>query len=285
MDNMKELEKRWYFYKIKQSLLSLNAVGLAVMFSLGGYYAYTKEDIIKNLFNEKVLIAETKIKIPEVIVEPVVIAKVIENKLVEDTIKIVEVKKVVLASKNEGLSVPLLHEVSLEPIIPIVDMDKERSKKSSTKRTYKATTHRKTDQRKMVKAKASTYLTASELTTIKKEVAGMDTQRIKKINLNASSVNYIETIKKKFSVSKKPREALLLAKAFYAKGDYSSSEKWALVANKLDSSKDESWHIFAKSKAKLGQKDEALKILSSYYKKSHSSKTKALLVKIKTERL
>jgi ribosomal 50S subunit-associated protein YjgA (DUF615 family) len=161
-------------------------------------------------------------------------------------------------------------------------MAKENRKVASSRRVYKPTTN---GHNKLVKAKASTYLTASELSTIKKEVVLLDSEKTKKINLNGSSANYIETMKKKFSRSKKPREALLLAKAFYAKGDYSNSEKWALTANKLDSSKDESWHIFAKSKLKLGQKNEALKILSSYYKKSHSPKTKALIVKIKTERL
>jgi len=287
MDNMKELEKRWYFYKAKQSLLSLNAVGLVVMFSLGGYYAYTQADVIKNLFNEKTLIAETKIDLPkEVMVSPILVANVQEEPVVNS----VKTAEVVIASKNEGLSKAVLHEVSLEPIIPIVNMEKENSKTTSTrkntsKRVYKSVNHTNNSQRKMVKAKASTYLTASELSTIRTEVAVLDSQRTKKINLNGSSANYIGTMTKKFSKSKKPREALLLAKAFYAKGDYSSSEKWALTANKLDSSKDESWHIFAMSKFKLGQKHEALKILSSYYKKSHSPKTKALIIKIKNERL
>ncbi len=278
MDNIKELEKRWYFYKAKQSLLSLNAGAFILMLSLGGYYSYLKSDVIMGLFNKKTLIAETKTKIPELIEEPVLMANA-------QTLK----KDVVIASKNEGLN-SSLYEVSLEPVIPIVNMESKSRKRTASKRTYKATNNTKSSQRKMVKAKASTYLTASELSTIKHEikhsrVISRDTENIKKINLNGSSVNYIETMKKKFSISKKPREALLLAKAFYAKGKYSQSEKWALTANKLDSSKDESWHIFAKSKAKLGQKNQALKILSSYYKKSHSPKTKALIVKIKTERL
>ena len=278
---MKELEKRWYFYKAKQSLLSLNAVGLVVMFSLGGYYTYTKVDVIKNLLNEKTLISKAKIEVPEVMVEPVVVSKVSEERVVKN----VKAAKVVIASKNEGLSPAVLHEVSLEPIIPIVNMEKESRKKTSSKRAYKASSYITNGQRKMVKAKASTYLTASELSSIRKEVTVLDSESTKKINLNGSSANYIETMKKKFSKSKKPREALLLAKAFYAKEDYKKSEKWALTANKLDSSKDESWHIFAMSKVKLGQKYEALKILSSYYKRNHSPKTKALIVKIKTERL
>jgi hypothetical protein len=75
MDNIKELEKRWYFYKAKQSLLSLNTVGLAVMFSLGSYYAYTKVDVIKNLFNEKILVAQKKTEVPKMIEEAVLVEK------------------------------------------------------------------------------------------------------------------------------------------------------------------------------------------------------------------
>ena len=294
MDNMKELEKRWYFYKAKQSLVFLNSFALVGMLSLGSYYTYIKADVIKSLFNEKVLIAQAETKVPEVVVEPVfeepIKVAIPIDKKIEEEIKTIESSKVVIASKNEGIRNSYLHEVSLEPVIPIIDMEKE-SRKSSSTRTYKAPTHNKTTQSKMVKAKASTYLTASELSTIKHEiraknaVTSRNTENIKKINLNGSSANYIETMKKKFSMSKNPREALLLAKAFYAKKEYSKSEAWALTANKLDSNKDESWHIFAKSKAKLGQRDEAIKILLSYYKRSHSPKTKALIVKIKTGRL
>ena len=276
MDSMKELEKRWYYYKAKQSLLSLNAGAFVLMLSLGGYYGYLKSEVIMGLFNENRLIAETK------------------TPNVAETPK----KDIVIASKNEGLD-SSLYEVSLEPVIPIVNMEQEskkienkkikNKKRVVSKRTYKTKKHSAKHQGKMVKAKASTYLTASELSGIREKVSvenrELNTEKIKKINLNGSSVNYIETMKKKFSMGKNPRDALLLAKAFYAKGQYGQSEKWALTANKLDSSKDESWHIFAKSKLKLGQKNEALKILSSYYKKSHSAKTKALMIKIKTERL
>ena len=283
MDNIKKLEKRWYFYKAKQGLLSLNAFAFIGMLSLASYYAYTKVDMIKIFFNEKTFIAKEEIKVPELMVAPVLLAKTVE-KPVEKSVKSIEVPEVVLASKNEGFDSSALYEVSLEPVIPIIDMEKE-SRKTSSKRVHRSSAHTKSSQRKMVKAKASTYLTAKELSSIRKEVTELDTESIKRIDLNGSSKNYIETIQKKFSRSRKPREALLLAKVFYNNRNYLKSEEWALTANKLDSSNDESWHIFAKSKAKLGQKEEALKILSSYYKKSHSPKTKALIIKIQTSRL
>ena len=282
MVNMKELEKRWYYYKAIKSLRSINSFAFIGMLSLGSYYTYTQVDTIKNLFNKDVLIAKKSIEQTEAIAE----AKEISKEYIESN----QVSNVVLASKNEGFSKSEQYEVSLEPVIPIIDMEKV-SHKTSSKRAHKAPTHTNTTKSNMVKAKAATYLTASELSTIKQEskhthkVTLRNTEKIKKINLHGSSVNYIENMKHKFSMSKNHREALLLAKAFYEKHDYSKSEKWALTANKLDSSKDESWHLFAKSKAKLGHKNEALRILSSYYKKSHSSKTKALMLKIQSNRL
>jgi len=63
------------------------------------------------------------------------------------------------------------------------------------------------------------------------------------------------------------------------------AEQWALSANKLNNSLEESWLLFAKSKAKLGKKKEALKILVSYYKKSNSIKAKRLIGQIQTGRI
>ena len=89
-------------------------------------------------------------------------------------------------------------------------------------------------------------------------------------------------MKEKFSKSKSPRDALLVAKTYYKNAEYVESEKWSLTANKLNNSLEESWLLFAKSKAKLGKKKEALKILVSYHKKSHSVKAKRLIGKIRT---
>jgi hypothetical protein len=58
-----------------------------------------------------------------------------------------------------------------------------------------------------------------------------------------------------------------------------------LSANKLDKNLDESWLLFAKSKAKLGKKQEAINILASYYKKSESAKAKVLIGQIKTGKI
>ncbi len=283
MDNIRELEKRWYYYKVKKILLFLNSFGFVVMLGLGSYYAFIKVHLIENIFNTETLLVKSEIETPKLTVEPVLVAKPIEN-----VIKSIEPREIVMASKNEGIEGSVPHEVSLEPIIPIIDMEKEERKSTHTTK-YRAPS-RQTAQSGLVRAKPSAYLTASELATINgksysSSSHSRDTRSIKKINLNGTSDNYIETIKKKFASNKQPREALLLAKAFYAEKNYNKSEEWALKANKLDSNLEESWYLFAKSKAKLGQKADAIKILTSYYKQRHLPKAKALIIKIKSERL
>ncbi|HHS92837.1 MAG TPA: hypothetical protein ENK82_05775 [Campylobacterales bacterium] len=105
------------------------------------------------------------------------------------------------------------------------------------------------------------------------------------MKFKTSSSNYLEIMKDKFAKSKNPREALLLSKAYFKEGDYKSAEKWALTANKLNNGLEESWLLFAKSKVKLGKRDEAVNILASYYKRSHSIEVKRLIGQIKTGKL
>ena len=260
MVNTRQLEKKWYKYKAKKIVIIFFYLFLLLLLLGGGYYTYTqyinkqseqvnKKDILKNI--------ELSDRI---------------NKETPEKLEVVESKD----------------EVSLDPVIPIVDIEKEDNKKSkivlvkktSVKKTH-ITSHKKSTSTR-VKAKKSAYLTDKELATINNP---LDSRKLKKINMTTSSLNYIETIRKKFIKTKKPREAMLLAKAYYAKKEYSKSEEWALRANKLNNKLDESWLLFAKSKVKLGKRNEALKILVSYYQKSHSPKAKLLIEKIKTERL
>jgi tetratricopeptide (TPR) repeat protein len=98
-----------------------------------------------------------------------------------------------------------------------------------------------------------------------------------------SSQNYMQIMKEKFAKNKNPRDAILIAKAYFRAGNYEKSKEWALRANSLDKNLEESWIVFAKSKQMLGQRDEALNILITYYKKSRSKRVKELIEKIKTE--
>ena len=88
-------------------------------------------------------------------------------------------------------------------------------------------------------------------------------------------------VERRFSVSPNPDDSLFLAKAYYRKGKYRKSAHWALQTNKLNGDIEESWLIFARSKAKTGQKNEAIRVLKEYAKRSNSVAAKKLLKMLK----
>ncbi len=253
MHKIEELEKKWYHYKIKVVMIPLISSIITACIGSGGYYVYYK-------YTKRTPITkDTNLSSPKMVMA--------------------KVEKRVTTNENS------LRDISLEPIIPVIDMEKEEAIKYAQKKAYhKKRTYRQTRQTSLVKAKPNNYLTAKELAHMAK-VEKVQTQKphvMKKMAFQSTSVNYVETMKKKFARSKNSRDALLLAKAFYKKGAFKEAEQWSLTANEINANLDESWLLFAKSKAKLGKKQEAINILAKYYKQNKSSKVKALLGQIKT---
>ena len=268
MHKIEELEKKWYHYKLKVIMIPLVSSVITAFVGSGGYYAYDKythNNIGQSKHKTKVLAATKKNSSD---------AKIVMKKPIQIP------KKEVLKEKSTAAEV---HDIALEPIIPVIDMEKEEAIHYAKKRVIKK--HK--PHKKLVKAKANDYLTAKELASMSR-VESVTTSKphvMKKMKFHATSVNYIETMKEKYEHSHSSRDALLLAKAFYKKSSYKEAEEWALKANKLNSKLDESWLLFAKSKAKMGKKQEAINILAKYYKKSKSSKAKRLIGQIKTGRI
>jgi len=258
MINTRELEKRWYKYKTKGVLLVTSILTLLSLLIYGGYYILYKLNININI-NKK-----------------------------EHPKAVMGIQKI--REKNSSSIYNIIEEdkkdnsVLLSPTIPIIDLEKEKQKDNSVKkRAIKyniAQKHYKPHhKRKLVKAKVSTYLTPRELSVVNGDNISSHRKK-KKINFQQSSNNYMSIMKQKFARNKNPRDALLVAKAYYSAGNYKKSEEWALKANSLNSHLDESWLIFAKSKDKMGKRREALKILIAYYNKSKSPKVKALINKM-----
>jgi len=259
MINTKELEKRWYKYKTKGVLLVVSILTLLSLLIYGGYYILYKLNIdIDKKEQPKAVMGIQKIK----------------EKNSSTVFNTVEEKK-----DNKDNS------VLLSPTIPIIDLEKEkqkdnRVKKRAIKYNIAQKRYKPHHKRKLVKAKV--YLTPSELSVLNGDNISTHRKK-KKIKFQQSSNNYMSIMKQKFSQNKNPRDALLVAKAYYSAGNYKKAEEWALKANSLNSNLDESWLIFAKSKDKMGKRREALKILIAYYNKSKSSKVKALINKMKSK--
>ncbi|MFT7823363.1 MAG: CDC27 family protein [Sulfurimonas sp.] len=106
----------------------------------------------------------------------------------------------------------------------------------------------------------------------------------RKVHINiieiADVVAY-KDIEDRFDETREIEDSLFLARSYFNKGNYKKAEYWALQTNKVDDSIEESWLIFAKSKVKLGHKNEAIKILELYLKKHDSRDAVRLLEKLK----
>ena len=88
-------------------------------------------------------------------------------------------------------------------------------------------------------------------------------------------------VKNRFSIAPDSDDSLFLARNYYRDKKYSKAAYWALQTNKLNGDIEESWLIFARAKAKTGQKNEAIRVLSEYAKRSNSDDAYKLLKELK----
>ncbi|OUT09804.1 hypothetical protein B9N66_04470 [Campylobacter concisus] len=118
------------------------------------------------------------------------------------------------------------------------------------------------------------------------EVIELEPKVKPKIDIQISSENNeISMLKENFNKSKNPEIALKIARKCYQDKRYSDTIKWALSANNLDSSIEESWVMFAKAKYMLKQKDDALRALEEYNKNKNKPEINELINKIKSDTL
>ena len=112
--------------------------------------------------------------------------------------------------------------------------------------------------------------------SVKKKVK--KTLNIEVTEMSGSTI--YQDVEDRFKDAPETDDALFLAREYYSQRKYNKAAYWALQTNKLDGDIEESWLIFAKSKAKLGQKNEAIRVLSEYAKKSNSKAAHTLLRKL-----
>ena len=99
--------------------------------------------------------------------------------------------------------------------------------------------------------------------------------------IETTSISAYEDVEKRFHQSHDIDDALFLAKSYYKKGNYQKAKQWAFETNQLDSTLEESFLIFVKSKMKLGQKNEVIAMLNQYLKHNNSKDARVLLEQIK----
>ena len=98
-----------------------------------------------------------------------------------------------------------------------------------------------------------------------------------KVSNTSTSNDEINSIIKRFNKKKNPALSLFIAKKYYAKANYEGAKKYAFETVKLNRNIDDANTIYTKSLVKLGEKEKAVKHLTTYIQKSHSKKANALL--------
>ena len=122
----------------------------------------------------------------------------------------------------------------------------------------------------------------SEKPMVTKNMGGL--QNLNKFQIQSSDSEIsVDELTAKFDKSNSSDIAVLIARRYYDIKDYKNSEKWALIANELDSNNEESWIIFAKSKYNLKQKDDAISVLKIYNDKANSSSVEDLMRQIEDD--
>jgi tetratricopeptide (TPR) repeat protein len=98
---------------------------------------------------------------------------------------------------------------------------------------------------------------------------------------DAKSDRIVKEIEKRFPDTQGYDDAIYLARYYYEKHKYAKAEHWAMQANTIDSSQEESWLLYAKSKAKQGHRVSALRILQAYFDQTGSLRAKDLIDRIR----
>ena len=105
----------------------------------------------------------------------------------------------------------------------------------------------------------------------------------KRVNIQVTSASNEESVlRDQFLKTNNPTIALELARLNFRNNNFKEAIKWSLAANDIDNSLEESWIIFAKSKYKLKQSDDAVKALREYNKNLNKASINELINKIKS---
>lgn len=273
-----ELEKKLFRYRLKQKLhyiiFSILAFGLCgILF----YY-----------YNYIFLHPSLKVEAPTLVVDTnLSIVKTENNTTKEEVAEKIASTELPVEEKDQKLS-SFDQTLFLQlPIIKTTNMDKKNYTPPIEKKNIPEITEddieNKVLMRKMrTKAEDTFYRNAEETieSTLLAPPPLEDEKPRGRIRIETQEVNSLVYLKEKFEKTQNIIFALMLAEEYYLTKNYNESSKWALIANGIDSDNEKSWIWFAKSKIKLGQREDASLALKAYLKNNKSKTIESLLSQI-----
>ncbi len=112
---------------------------------------------------------------------------------------------------------------------------------------------------------------------IEKKQIKIEPKEKPKVLISSQKLGNLSFIKKKFYATNNVSFSNLISKKLYKSKRYKKALKWALISNEIDNENIDSWIMFAKSKVKLGKKEDAISALNSFLKSHESRKIEKLL--------
>ena len=278
MINLKLLERKWLFYKIKIYLPYAILITLLVLilFILSIFLtpqtdSVTSEKERKNRqHHEKTLVKHSPKK--QIVAAQKKVTKKIppKQKVIEQPTKALNTP----VEKKESVKKILLHP-SLNFLKSLDKNSTQESEKTALPATRVLPTPKNvlpTPQKIKEKEEKTAAVTAEEKEHKSSSIV------ITKRNTHKD----IQDVIRRFNKNNNPALSLFIAKKYYNLGLYTKSYNYALITNKLDKNIEASWIIFAKSLVKLHKREMALKILKQYIEYSNSQQANMLLNEIKS---
>ncbi len=199
-----------------------------------------------------------------------------------------DVEKVVNSSSKSPIKTSINQTQNHIP--SIVEVSKPSSSKSNKvepkkpEKTPKMVIKLSDKKVNLLVASKDNNITTSKVDTLQVVPFDKNNSTKKKIILkviDANTTTVIKNIESRFPETKDYDDAIYLAKYFYKRHNYKKASKWAMNANVVNSSSEESWLLYAKAKAKQGYRVQALKVLQNYYDRTNSESARVLIDQIR----
>ncbi len=287
MHEIEKLEKEWRRYKRKKRAPLLIALSVAIFFA-GGYLALQNSGTtfdaldVKNEYLKKSGDEAPKNHSAKDIYES---ERDSLNESEEKTENITRAESTIVQKEKPSSAntpkQPLVPEESEKSVVLNPDTDFLDSI-SSTKSNNKPQKHAKAAEsikHERVSKKAVPVKKSDDTQNGEKMAANEDENvKVSTLQIKSSKTNNtLEYLIGRFNEKRDPKLASYIAQSYYKKGNYNEAARWSVIANSLDPSSEESWLTFARSKAKMGQKEDAIKALKVYLNQYSSKKVKSFL--------
>ncbi|QOP45416.1 tetratricopeptide repeat protein [Sulfurimonas paralvinellae] len=283
MLNIRELEKRWLHYKIKSYIPhTVIAVSLIVIILVT---AIITTSTPQKKEHKQVTLDKT-LKKPVTLATPTIDSKnsIQETNITQQNTNQTNIKLETIA-KAKTINTDKEQKLILEPSMHFMKhiQSEEQQPYYKTLNETKTVKKEKIKRNKIAKQQSTVeeeYMnlegnkkTRNIQQPVQQEPAKKQLLTIKR----RESQNDIKEIITRFKKNNNPALSLFVAKKYYEIGNYEQAYNYALITNGINNDIEESWLIFAKSLAKLGKRDMAVKTLREYINYSHSGNAKILL--------